>query len=64
MRSELRTDCYNYQEIQDMHAYIPTCRLAKELGMCPCDGCKKFVSKKEINTVVDEYLQKKYSNLI
>lgn len=63
MRNEHREDCYNYQEIQDMSAYIPTCRLERELGMCPCKGCNKFVSKEEIKNIINEYLQNKYAKL-
>lgn len=60
MRSEYKEDCYNYQEIQDMSAYIPTCKLEHELGACPCKSCDKFVSKEEIRNAVNEYLRKKY----
>lgn len=61
---EYKKDCYNYQEIQDMGAHIPTCKLEHELGMCPCKGCAKFVSKEEIRSIVNEYLRTKYANIV
>lgn len=60
-RNEFREDCYNYQEIRDMGAHIPTCRLESKLGMCSCEGCRKFVSKEEIQNVIHKYLQNKYA---
>ena len=61
MRNDYREDCYNYQEVQIMSAHIPTCKLEHDLGMCPCAGCKKFVSKDEIDNIVHEYIQNKYN---
>ncbi len=60
MRNDYKEDCYNYQEIQDMGAHIPTCKLEHILGKCPCKGCDKFVSKEEIRSVVNVYLKNKY----
>ena len=57
------TNCYNYIEVQDMGAHIPTCRLERKLGKCPCFGCKKFVSKEEINKLISDYLTAKYNAL-
>ena len=59
--NDYREECYNYQEIQDMGAHIPTCRLEHMLGECPCKGCTKFVSKDEIRKVVNQYLNEKYA---
>ena len=63
MKSDYREDCYNYQEVQDMCAHIPTCKLEHELGKCPCKECNKFVSRKEIRNVVNEYLTHKYEGI-
>ncbi len=56
---ERNTDCYFYEDVQDMGAHIPTCNYHKQLGYCPCENCKKYIKYSDVSKVVRKYVDKK-----
>lgn len=58
--SEKRKDCHFYHEEPDMGAHIPCCIRTKKLGVCPCSPeCKDYISEREINQVISDYIKRK-----
>lgn len=53
---ELRTDCYFYEESQDMNAYVPNCfspASGPMFGSCPCsDNCKYYINNREAQEII------------
>lgn len=47
-----KENCYFYQEVRDMGATIPTCNYYAKLGHCPCEDCKKYISKSTVFEMV------------
>lgn len=58
LRPERKTDCYFYEEVQDMAAHIPTCSYHGKLGYCPCENCPKYIPSKEVFGMVKEKVDK------
>ena len=58
LRPKRKTDCYFYEEVQDMAAHIPTCNYHGELGYCPCENCHKYISRREVFEMVKEKVDK------
>lgn len=51
--------CYFYFEERQMGGIIPTCSYYnKGLGYCPCEGCKKYISKSDVSNIVKETVDK------
>ncbi len=48
-------DCYWYDPKFDTHS----CKLEERVGVCPCEGCTKYVSRVEAYLVMKEYSDKK-----
>lgn len=59
LRPERKTDCYFYEEVQDMAAHIPTCNYHGQLGYCPCKDCPKYISRKEVLGMVKKKVDSK-----
>lgn len=55
----LNRECYFYVDVQDMGAYIPTCRKQDCLGVCPCDNCKSFLPMSKADKIIKSYLDKR-----
>lgn len=55
---EKKTDCYYYSEFQDGPATIPECRLTSshERPHCACQGCPKYLDKKEADEIIRKYI--------
>ena len=63
MSEKYKDDCYYYEEVQDMGARIPCCTKHKyELGVCPCDICKEYISKADARKIIDQALKTKRGN--
>lgn len=58
LKPKHKTDCYFYEEVQDMAAYIPTCNYYKQLGKCPCENCKKYISGSNVLKIVRKMVDK------
>lgn len=59
LKPEHKTDCYFYEEIQDMAAHIPTCNYHGQLGYCKCKDCDKYISAKNVFQMVKEKVDNK-----
>ena len=61
-----RTDCYYYDDVHDMNATIPTCDYYEELGYCPCEDCKIYISPQKIDKLVRKFINaiRKFINAI
>ena len=59
LRPKRKTDCYFYEEVQDMAAHIPTCNYHGKLGYCKCEDCHKYISSKEVFRIVKEKVDNK-----
>lgn len=57
-----KTDCYFYEEVQDMGAHIPTCGYHHKLGYCPCEECKKYIHSGDVLKGVRDYVDKRGDN--
>lgn len=54
-----KTDCYFYAEERQMGGIISTCSYHnKGLGYCPCEGCKKYISKSDVSNIIKETVDK------
>ena len=55
-----KEDCYFYEEAHDMGATIRYCTQPEEIkwGYCPCEGCDKYLSNKEVSKIIREYVEK------
>lgn len=50
-----KTDCYFCHEERQMGGIIPTCSYHnKGLGYCPCENCKKYISKTDALKIVKD----------
>lgn len=55
----VKEDCYFYHEEPQMGATIPTCSYHnKGLGDCPCEECKKYISRSDVYKMVKESAEK------
>lgn len=50
--NKYRTSCFFYTEVPDMSALIPTCDYYHQLGVCRCENCPLFISKKDVDTLI------------
>lgn len=58
----IKEDCYFYYTEHQMGAIIPTCSYYNNgLGNCPCDGCKKYITKSDVYKLVKESIDIKDS---
>lgn len=58
-KSLYKTDCYFYAEERQMGGIILTCSYHnKGLGYCPCEGCKKYISKSDVSNIIKETVDK------
>lgn len=53
-----KRDCYYYEEVQDMGAHIPTCKLL-DFGVTRCPGCKKYISRDDVDKRVMSIIEKR-----
>lgn len=54
-----KEDCYFFHKEKDMGATIPTCDYhSKGLGFCPCENCKKYISKSAAYKIVKAEAEK------
>lgn len=54
-----KKDCFFFHEEKDMGATIPTCGYhSKSLGFCPCENCKKYISKSAAYKIVKAEVDK------
>ena len=56
--NKLRRDCYFFSEVQDMGGRIPTCKIRRCLGYCPCDRCDLFFSVKDAENAIYAIFEK------
>lgn len=59
LRPKRKTDCYFYEEVQDMAAHIPTCNYHGKLGYCKCEDCPKYITRKEVFEMVKKKVDSK-----
>ena len=59
LKPKHKTDCYFYEEVQDMAAHIPTCNYHGKLGYCKCEDCPKYISSKEVFRMAREKVDNK-----
>lgn len=52
-----KRDCLYFSEEHTMEGSIRTCSKEKEFGKCPCEGCKKYLSKAEVIKLVEKARQ-------
>lgn len=57
-----KTDCFFYEEVQDMSAHIPTCRYHHKLGYCPCEDCEKYIKKSDADEIIKRHVNKERGN--
>lgn len=50
--------CYFYSEYKDMGSSTPTCLRYEdnEIGVCPCENCESYLSKKDATIIVRKYV--------
>lgn len=51
-KTNYKENCYFYEAVRDMGATIPTCNYYAKLGHCPCENCKKYISKSTVFEMV------------
>lgn len=63
-----KEDCYFYHGEYHMGGTIPTCNYYEKLGYCPCEGCNKYVPRKEVSRrvfqAVKDYVDKREIKII
>ena len=59
-REDFKTDCFYYSEDIDMGAIIPWCSHEHTtLEAMECNGCKNYISKREVYEVASQILEER-----
>lgn len=55
------TDCFYYNEFQDMGAHIPACTYGHEcrLDNFSCSGCSHYITKTQARELVDKAVRER-----
>ena len=57
-KSEIKRDCYFFNECTDMGAIIPSCSYINPIDIdnCNCKDCIWFISRQEVRQIVKNHL--------